>query len=713
MKNTAGPGQRHRGLARERRHLRPAAVPLVWLVALLTAVPAIGRAQENTHAIASYRIDVQLDPETTLLQATETLTWVNDAAVAVPDLWFHLYQNAFMNESSTKMRERGRFPGGSEPLAERIGYTDVEAIRLGDGTDLMGTLRWRHPDDDNVDDRTVFSVDLPQPVPPGAEVSVLIDFTTKLPHDMERSGVWGDYYIVTQWFPKIAVFEEVGEGGANVTGWNAHQFHSNGEFYADFGHYEVHITVPERYVVGGTGQRVQTLRQQDDRVTYVYEQSDVHDFAWTADPDFEEVVRTFDPATEVSGAEKAEVAALLGVAPESLRLRPVEVTLLIPPAFAHHTERHLRATMNALKWFGLWYGAYPYDTLTVLVPADGFTGGGMEYPTFFTSTDVYPLRYGPLRSILLPEQVTVHEFGHQFWYGLVANNETEEAWLDEGFNSYSTAKTLSRAYGVAGGSFLGLQLTDDATARLQYIGSARTGSMVQNAWTYSRGGYQANSYPRPELVLRTLERTLGEATFARAMRAYHQRWRFRHPTSQDFFAVVEEVCDCDLSSFWQQMVLGDKVADYAIAEAVSRPVEPPRGRFRRHGEWVMVKGKPDAQEPDAKGQEGENAATQYYSRVVVQRLEDFVWPVEVRLHFEDDSEVTEQWDGRQRLHRIEHTRPSALAWAVVDPDNKLPLDIDRLNNSRVLHPDPAPRRRWALQWLFWMANVLFAASGLM
>jgi hypothetical protein len=381
--------------------------------------------------------------------------------------------------------------------------------------------------------------------------------------------------------------------------------------------------------------------------------------------------------------------------------------------------------MNGLKWYGLWYGAYPYDNVTVLVPADGTTGGGMEYPTFFTSIDAYPLRFWPFNQLRLQEEVTVHEFGHQFWYGLVASNEMEEAWLDEGLNSYSTAKTMDRAYGTGLGTLLGIELEADAYARAQYISFARTGPIVKNAWEYI-DGYGSNSYMRPELALRTLERHLGESTFARAMREYQLRWRYRHPTSRDFFDVVEEVCNCDLSSFWDQMVLGDSVADFAVVSVRSRPAEQPRGRFWRDGEWVIVEG--EASEP-GEGEVGErepgaatetapfaaetetSAAPVYESRVVVQRLEDFIWPVDVVLHFEDGSEYLEVWDGRDRQYAIEHTGPSRLEWAAVDPADKLPLDINQLNNSRVLTEDPAPRRRWSRRWFFWMANVLFAASG--
>ena len=672
--------------------------------------------QPEPDPIASYRIEVRLDPETDLLHGSQTLTWVNDSEVPVGDMWFHLYQNAFMNESSTKAREWRGFPQARGSMAERIGYTDVETILLDDGTDLLSSMRWRHPDDDNAEDRTVFSVDLPAPVPPGGKIDVHMEFTTKLPRHMERSGVWGEYFIATQWFPKVGVFEEIGEGGATVAGWNAHQFHANTEFFADFGDYEVQITAPERFVVGASGRRVESLDRGDGTITHTFRQETIHDFAWTAYPGFVEIVRTFNPDDEITRGEIEEVARLLDLDYENLELQPVEVTLLAPPAFAHNAERHIRATMDGLKWYGLWYGAYPYDNVTVLVPADGTTGGGMEYPTFFTSTDVYPMRFWPLSGIRLQEMVSVHEFGHQFWYGLVASNEMEEAWLDEGLNSYSTSKTMERAYGTGMGNLLGINLDPDAFARGSYIADARTGTMVQNAWEYIQG-YSSNSYTRPELALRTLERHLGEPTFARAMREYQQRWRYRHPTSRDFFDVVEEVCACDLSLFWDQMVLGDRVADFAVVSASSRQAEPPRGRFWRDGEWVIVEGGISEDETPEEGAgevervEAEAAPPVYETRVVVQRLEDFIWPVDVLLHFEDGSEHLEVWDGRDRLHAIELEGPSRLEWAAVDPSNKLPLDINQLNNSRVISEDPDPRWRWTRRWLFWMANLLFAASG--
>lgn len=662
---------------------------------------AEGAATSWAPHIASYRIDVRLDPEESLLHGSEALTWTNPSRVPVGELWFHMYQNAFRNEESSRMIEEGGFSPGDEPLEERVGYIQLHALRLADGTDLTSEVRWRQPDDDVTTDRTLFSVRLPEPVPPGGSLEVSAEFTTKLSRGMgARASVAGDYWLVGQWYPKLAVFEPAGRRGREEPGWSAHQFHSDGEFYADFGRYEVHITVPEEYVVGATGRRTAT-REAEDRgeVRYTYEQEDVHDFAWTAWPGFRELVRTFEPATAVTASERQEVAELLGVEPSELQLAPVEVTLLSPPAFSHHAERHLRAVMSALKWFGLWYGAYPYDTLTVVVPADGTTGGGMEYPTFFTTFDLYPLGYPPLRDVLLPEHVTVHEFGHQYWYGIVATNQAEEAWLDEGIDSYSTAKVMSHVYGSSLGTLLGVEIDADAMARAIHGSEPRRGRIVQDSWTYVAGGYGSNSYARPELVLRTLERSLGDATFARAMRTWFQRWKFRHPTSRDFFDVVEESCECDLTSFWEQAVLGDAVADFAVLSAGHRRLDAPRGRYRENGEIVFR----------AAGEPLEPA--RYRNRAVFQRLGDLRWPVEVRLAFADGTSHEETWNGEERLHEVTVDGPSPLVYAEVDPEHRLALDIDRIDNSRTVEPVEGPGRRWTLRWLGWMSHLIFTFTG--
>ena len=200
-----------------------------------------------------------------------------------------------------------------------------------------------------------------------------------LPKAYARTGYAGDYFLVGQWFPKIAVYEPAGVRGRAAGGWNAHQFHADSEFYADFGHYRVAITLPRRFVVGATGVAHRARDHGDGTTTHTYEQGDVHDFAWTASPRFVEITRRFDAAREVSAQDYRDAAARLGRSIEELRLGDVEVRLLMWPDHLPQAERYLRTTMRAIAAYGLAYGRYPHRTLTIVDPPDEAIGtGGMD-----------------------------------------------------------------------------------------------------------------------------------------------------------------------------------------------------------------------------------------------------------------------------------------------------------------------------------------------
>ncbi len=218
-------------------------------------------------------------------------------------------------------------------------------------------------------------------------------------------------------FPKIGVLED--------TGWNCHQFHANTEFFADYGVYDVRITAPTGWVVGATGVQQNERDNADGTTTHRYYQEDVHDFAWTTSPDYVDLTDRFEHPS----------------------LKNVEIRLLLQPEHTRQAERHFEVTRTALRQYGEWYGAHPYNYITVVDPAwqsDSHLQGlslaaGMEYPTLITAGTKWLI---PTAGIRL-ESVTVHETGHQFWYGLIANNEFEHAWLDEGLTTFSTARIMA------------------------------------------------------------------------------------------------------------------------------------------------------------------------------------------------------------------------------------------------------------------------------
>jgi hypothetical protein len=688
--------------------VRPRTRAAVIAIALLLTPLAVRaeRLPEHAAVVVEYDIEVRLDPGTKQLAGSERLVWHNPSGDEVGELWFHLYLNAFKNTESTFFRESGGQLRGDRASRDDWGWIDVTALHLVDGTDLLAGSSFEQPDDGNPADQTVMRVPLPQPVAPGGSVALDVAFTAQLPKVYARTGWAGDYVLAGQWFPKLGVYEPAGVRGRATGGWNCHQFHANSEFYADFGRFRVAVTVPSGFVVGATGERVERRDNGDGTTTHVYSQDDVHDFAWTADPDFVEVRRTFSAERDVSPQEYEETSRLLGRTPEEVRLSDVEIILLLQPDHRPQAERHLEAARLGLKWYGLWYGRYPYRTLTVVDPAPGAEGsGGMEYPTFITAGSSFLFNRWPLDRVRLPEEVTIHEFGHQYWYGMVASNEFEEAWLDEGFTTYSTSRVMERAFPPDGNVIeaLGLRLGSVELARLGNDADAVFDAIRQRSWRYSGGrAYGFNSYYRSDLTLRTLAGLLGETTTARVLRTYHERWRFRHPGSADFYAVAEEVAGRDLDGFFGQLVEDGALVDFEVARLTSQRVPRPRGVFDADGRRETL----GADDERAEGaQDGE-----YLSTLLLRRRGGAIVPVEVELRFDDGTVERRSWDGAERWVRYRFVRAARLVEVELDPDNRLPLDVGILDNGRRLDRDGRAAAHWGARILFWTQQAIALAG---
>ncbi len=315
--------------------------------------------------IANYDISVSLDPKEKKLKGTETLVWRNTSRDRITELQFHLYLNAFKNSESTFMKESGGSSRGNAMDVGGWGWINVDRMSVRGGEDLKPKIEFIHPDDDNDKDQTALRVRLARPVLPNQAITIDISFSAKLPTVFARTGYYDDFYMVAQWFPKIGVYETAGMRYATTGRWNCHQFHSTTEFYADYGVYNVDITVPQPFVVAATGLRQNEHRNGDTTKTLFYHAEDVHDFAWTASPRYEVVDDKWEH---------------------------VAIQLLIQPEHRQHTERYLQSTKVALKYFNDFLGKYPYPNVTVVdPPIKAFGAGGMEYPTLITGGSVYGL----------------------------------------------------------------------------------------------------------------------------------------------------------------------------------------------------------------------------------------------------------------------------------------------------------------------------------
>jgi Peptidase family M1 domain len=636
---------------------------------------------------ANYTIEARLDFEKHTITGRLVLEWRNTSDHPLDRFPFHLYWNAFRNNLSTSSRggggRRRSNVGGGE--TRTFGYTEVEAIRRTDGAEEALKPRYLAPDDGNADDRTVMEVETMRAVAPGETARFRIEWTSLIPYGtVGRAGWVHDYNFIAQWFPKIGVFWK-GK-------WNAHQFHPWTEFFADYGVYDVSLTVPRGYVIGATGRLESEKDNGDGTRTVRFVQEDVHDFAWTGSLRFLEKKATFDDPD----------------------YPPVAIRLLVQPEHEHLSDRYLEATKIALRAYGTWSAPYAYPQITVVDPAWRSGSGGMEYPMLFTGGAYV---FAP-RELQSPESVTIHEAGHQFWYGLVGNNEFEEAWLDEGFNTYTQGKAMEATLGPKGWGRRYFGFTSGRGGRTGWpvvapgvwIGrgrdnleslreNGRTDVMARAGWEYrTSGSYGINSYGKPGLTLQTLEGLLGDDTMTRIMRTYARRYRFAHPTTADFIAVVNEVTGKDYRWFFDETFFSSGLVDYAVGVDVA-PVRTLEG-------WAESEAGPlrPTTSPATKGK----PKGPWESKVTVRRLGEARLPVELRVDFADGRSVRETWDGRDTWKRFTYSDASKVVRAVLDPEGKIALDVDRGNNAWIAETGFAERAatKWAARWMFWLQNLL-------
>lgn len=622
--------------------------------------------------LANYQIDVTLDPATKKLIGRETLTWRNPSNDVIQELQFHLYLNAFRNDKSTFMRESGGQLRGDRidrnAKENPYGSVDITSIKVRGGQSLA--YQFIQPDDNNRDDHTVVRVPLSKAVGPGETIVLDIQFRAKLPKIFARTGFSRDYFLVGQWFPKIGVYEPAGTryrpvGPGTKGQWNCHQFHADSEFYADYGVYDVNITTPKAYWVGATGLMTGEKTGSTTKTTR-WHAEDVVDFAWTASPHFQ----------VVEGQWKRPSGGT------------VQIELLMQPEHLHQAGRHMDAAKRALAYFDKHLGRYPFPNLTVVDPPLHASGSaGMEYPTFITAGTAWFLPDGAR----FPESVTVHEFGHQYFMQLLASNEFEEAWLDEGFNQYYEGRIMDDWYGPRSSQIelFGFRMGDLESSRDSYVhqDNPAIGSSFGNTWQLPDGQYGVLTYSKTATWLRTLEGLVGRRVMDEIMQTYFIRWRFKHPNANNFIAIVNEIVpkrlgqnwpgigyDSDMNWFFNQALYGDQVVDYQL-------------RSIKNSTATHIK------------QDGRQRST-----VTVQRNADGQMPVEVRVHFENGKEVMLYWDGKTRQRTFTLTEKADVAWATVDPQQKIYMDTNLNNNSLTLEPSSAPAAKFATKFLFWVEN---------
>lgn len=690
----------------------PFAAPDAAMVTVPSAPEAWGGQRTGTEAtlsdrVVDYRIAATLDPKKHTVTGQQQLTWRNRSNQPVKAVYLHLYLNAFEGPGSTFYTEQINnhfgFRSGVEVDEGGFGYMRLTKVRQ-----AGAKVPWRYvqPDNGPKTDRTVVRLDLPEAVAPGGSTTLDIDFFDQLPRVSARTGYYGTFHLVGQWFPKIGVLELPGERGATAPRWNVHEMHLHSEFFADFGSYDVSITAPKDYTIGATGELQGKPVEHEGMATHRFVQGDVHDFAWTADN------RTAKP---LDGVYKGANG-------------PVQVRVLFPPEYESHARPVLDATIASLKYFSETLGAYPYRTVTAVVPPyNAREAGGMEYPTFFTADYVKTVEKGTLSRYAL-DFVTIHEFGHGYFYGILASNEFEEPFLDEGLNEFWDHRmNVALRERVQANTWLTKLIGFDVS--MGEFESQRLGAMIdepadalgQNAWNRASSDSYWTVYSRTATTLHDLERQVGKAALERAFKLYYARWKFRHPSTADFEqALIEGTGRPDVvKRVFAQQVYGVRKVDDRVVEFDSEERLPTAGLVEWKGKPVELTGKhidkavedlrAKWKKAHPKAKEGEGPFP-YVTRVAVRR-DGAAVPQTLLVRFEDGTSRTIRWDaaegdrwGRWRLV----TRSRAVS-VELDPENRIFLDRDKLDDSRTREADGSASRRWTAD----VAAVLQSAYALM
>ena len=572
-----------------------------------------------------YRIAATLDTGRNEIHGRETIHYANRSPDTLTYVWFFLEQNICAPASVTNVLNQ-------PPLVFLNSTFDFSCAGFAGG----GSLEYlRSAGRELARDRlgTTMRVDLPHPLPPGADIDLELAWSFRIPpYGAGRMGRDGPLYEIAQWYPRLAVYDD-------VKGWNHEPYIGAGEFYLEYGRYDVSLTVPAGFIVAATGQlqnplevltatertrltrarlsptpvaiitkeeagnAARTRPVSQGTLTWHYTADSVRDVAWAAGPNF-----------------RWDASGYKGVLVETL-YRPT----------ADKWEEANRMGREAIQYYSEQWYPYPYPhATTVEGPVEG-----MEYP-MLTFVPNSPTREEQ-------QWVLAHEFGHEWFPMVVGSNERLYPWMDEGFNTFIDLANATKY-------FAGTPYGDSIEVHPLhlYAEHAKPGDeqpLITNPtrshdlfWT----GYQ-----KPALMLQLLRyEVLGKDRFDRAFREYIRAWAFKHPTPADFFRVMRDASGMDLDWFWRAWIYTTARLDQAV----------------------------DAVESRADGG----------SSVVVTSRGTMVMPAELRLTFEDGTTDTvklpvEMWNlGPRFTYRVPGTR--RVKSAAVDPRHALP-DVDWTNNT--------------------------------
>lgn len=512
---------------------------LAWAMAVMTMVSCqqAGEAKveeqddKRWQQRAEYAMEVDMNTENHRYTGNQSLKYYNNSPDTLHKVFYHLYFNAFQPNSAMDMRSR-TIQDPDRRVGDRISKLGDDEI----GYLRISNLKMNGKDQPNMEVGTILEVSLTDPIMPNSSVTFDLDFEGQVPVQIRRSGrnsAEGIDYSMSQWYPKLSEYD--------YQGWHANPYIGR-EFHGVWGDFDVKITIDSSYVIGGTGylqnpqeighgyedEGMEVTRPDSEKLTWHFKAPNVHDFMWGADPDYTHTKRKMaDGKTTlhffyVKNSQNEEA-----------------------------WEELPELTEKAFNYINANFGQYPYEQFSVVMGGDG----GMEYPM---STLVTGNR--GLRSLI---GVTVHEALHSWYQGVLGSNESLYAWMDEGFTSYASGRTMAHLYNPDNqfpnrGSYGG------------YINLAKSGleePMSTHADHFNTNfAYGAAAYSKGAVFMAQMGYVIGEEDLSTGLLRYFDEWKFRHPNPNDVTRVMEKVSGLELDWYKEYMLYTTNTIDYGIAE---------------------------------------------------------------------------------------------------------------------------------------------------
>jgi hypothetical protein len=577
----------------------------------------------------TYTLSAKLDPAEKKVIAKERIQWKNKGNVPVKELRMYMYMNSFKNMNSTFLKGSNGNIFGSDITnrkANEWGYINISNVMQ--GSKKLST-EYIQPDDGNIDDQSVIKIKLDQPIKPGETADITMDFVSKLPKFIARSGYSrDDFYAFLHWFPQLGVYEKNKD---NKWDWNCHQFFRQTEFFADFSTFNVSLDLPSSIKLAHTG-CITSIEEKGASKIWSITAHDVIDFAWVAYPHF----MTY-----------------------SDNWKGVDIKILYPPEHQASVYGYIRGLKNSLEFFEKRIGKYPYPSITLMdPPMHGLGSGFMEYPMMITSASFHWIPNG-IRTV---ESLGIHEFSHQYFMGIVASNEKEEAWLDEGFVTFFEDEIMDHYHGNKTSIFdlWGFRSGNHEQSRLEYtnLKDAHPGIIARPGWDQKQESRKGIIYSKTSLILQTLKCMVGEEEFYKALRKYYESNKYAHPKEKEFIGVVKESLGDNLSNgmnldkYFYQALHTEDWCDYYI---------------------------------DTIG-----------GRYIVKNFGTFYFPIDVAIKYQDGSTSTLSYNTMDSIE-LKVDLSKKIYSIDIDPKRKIRFDKNYNNNSILLVKETNPSANFAMK----------------